>query len=101
MEYEAFMDTSKSLDPSEAYYFQSIICVMRWIVEIGRNDIATEVSLLSSPLSYPREVHLKTALHVMAYLKQKHKSRLVFGPTSKFPDEPPDRETLIGNAHSR
>ena len=34
MGYGAVMDTSKSLDPAEVYYFQSIIGVMRWMVEI-------------------------------------------------------------------
>ena len=53
MGYEAVMDMSKALDPDEASYFQSIIGVMQWMVEIGRIDIATEVSLLSSHLAYP------------------------------------------------
>ena len=46
MGHEAFMDTYKALNPAEEYYFQSIIGVMRWMIEIGRIDIATEVSLL-------------------------------------------------------
>ena len=46
MGYEAVMDTSKSLDPSEASYFRSIIGIMRWMVEIGRINIATELYLL-------------------------------------------------------
>ena len=79
--YEAVMDTSKYLDPAEASYFQSIIGVMGWMVEIGRIDTAAEVSLLSSHLAYPREGHIEAALHVMDYLKQKHNSRLVFDPT--------------------
>ena len=54
---------------------------MRWMVEQGRVDIATEVSLLSSFLAYPREGHLETALHIMGYLKNKHNTRLVFDPT--------------------
>jgi hypothetical protein len=51
------------------------------MVELGRVDIATEISLLSSHLAYPREGHLDAALHVMGYLKQKHNSRLIFDPT--------------------
>ena len=54
---------------------------MRWMVELGRIDIATEVSLLSSHLAYPREGHLETALHIMSYLRQKHNTRLIFDPT--------------------
>ena len=34
-------------------FYQSIIGVMRWMVELGQIDIATEVSLLSSYLAYP------------------------------------------------
>ena len=87
MGYEAVMDTSKSLDPAEAYSFQSIIGVMHWMVDIGRSDIATEVSLLSSHLDYTQEVHLEATLHVMAYLKHKHNSRLVFDPNYSKIDE--------------
>jgi hypothetical protein len=64
------------------------------MVELGRVDIATEISFLSPHLSYPREGHLDAALHVMGYLKQKHNSRLIFDPTypdinvSSFPTSP-------------
>ena len=54
------------------------------MVEIGRIDIATECSLLSSNLAYPREGHFKCALHMMGCLKWKHNSRLFFDPT--YPD---------------
>jgi hypothetical protein len=84
MSYEPELDESTPLDPDAASYFQTIIGVMRWMVEIGRVDIATEVSLLSSHLAYPREGHLEAALHVMAYLRAKHNSRLIFDPT--YPD---------------
>jgi hypothetical protein len=84
MSYEPELDESTRLDPDAASYFQSIIGVLRWMVELGRIDIATEVSLLSSHLAYPQEGHLEAALHVMAYLRAKHNSRLVFDPT--YPD---------------
>jgi len=84
MSYESELDESTPLDPNAASYFQTIIGVMRWMVEIGRIDIATEVSLLSSHLAYPREGHLEAALHIMAYLRAKHNSRLIFDPT--YPD---------------
>jgi hypothetical protein len=54
---------------------------MRWMVKQERVVIATEVSLLSSYLAYPREGHLETALHIMGYLKNKHNTRLIFDPT--------------------
>ncbi len=54
---------------------------MRWMAEFGCVDISTEVSLLSSHIAYPCEGHLETALHVTAYLEQKHNTGLVFNPT--------------------
>jgi hypothetical protein len=45
---------------------------MRWMVELGCIDIATEVSLLSSHLVYPCKGHLETALHMMSNLSHNH-----------------------------
>jgi hypothetical protein len=55
--------------------------VMRWMVELGRIDIATEVSLLSSHLAYPCEGNFETALHIMPYLSLKLNTQLIFDPT--------------------
>ena len=82
--YQPETDMKDPLDPDRASYYQTMIGVMRWMVEIGRIDIATECSLLSSHLSYPREGHFECALHMMGYLKWKHNSRLFFDPT--YPD---------------
>jgi hypothetical protein len=54
------------------------------MVELGRIDIVTEVSMLSSYLACPRKGHLENALHVMGYLQLKHNSRIIFDPT--YPD---------------
>jgi hypothetical protein len=37
-------------------------------VELGRVDIATKVSILSSYLACPCKGHLEKALHVMRYI---------------------------------
>lgn len=79
--YEPGMDTTALLTPDAATYYQSVIGVMRWMVEIGRVDIATEVSLLSSYLAAPREGHMDAALHIMSYLGNHHNTRLIFDPT--------------------
>ena len=84
MGYEPDQDVSEVLAPQEASYFQSLIGIMRWMIELGRVDIATEVSLLSSYLAMPREGHIEAALHIMSYLKKKHNARVVFDPT--YPD---------------
>ena len=77
-------DVSEPLDDEGSSFFQHIIGVMRWMVELGRVDIAVEVSLLSSYLANPREGHLEAAIHIMGYLRLKHNTRLVFDPT--YPD---------------
>ena len=81
MKYEAEIDISPECDEDEANYFQSIIGVLRWMVEIGRVDISTEVSVLSSYLAYPRVGHLEAAIHIMGYLSAKYNSRIFFNPT--------------------
>ncbi len=72
---------TKPLDPECLSFYQHLIGVTRWMVELGRINIATEISLLSSHLAYPREGHLEAALHVMGYFKQKYNSHLIFDPT--------------------
>jgi hypothetical protein len=74
MGYEPELDKTPALDPDRALYFQSIIGVMRWMCKIGCINIATEISLLSSHLAYPREGHLDAALHVMGYLQLQYNS---------------------------
>ena len=50
-------------------------------MELGIVDICLEVSLMSSHLALPREGHLEKIFHIFAYLKWKHRSRMVFDPT--------------------
>ena len=47
---------------------------------MGRVDIITEVSMLSSHLAMPRQGHLEALLHMMAYMKLHHNARMVFDP---------------------
>ena len=50
-------------------------------MELGRVDIFLEVSLMSYHLALPREGHLEKLFHIFAYLKWKHRARVVFDPT--------------------
>ena len=68
-DYRPELDSSPELDPPNTAYFQSLIGVLRWIVELGRVDICCEVSMLSSYLAMPRVGHLDTVLQIFAYLK--------------------------------
>jgi hypothetical protein len=84
VDYDPSTHLSDPIYPDCSSFYQHLIGVMRWIVELGCIDIATEVSVLSSYLACPREGHLENALHVMGYLQLKHNSQLIFNPT--YPD---------------
>ena len=85
--YAAELDDTRQLTPSEANYYQSQVGILRWIVELGRVDIITEVSVLASYLAVPRRGHMDAVYHVYAYLRRKHNARLVLDPT--YPTEDP------------
>ena len=78
--YRPELDTLEQLDAEMMNYYQSAIGVLQWVVELGRIDITTEVSMLASQMALPQIGHLNVALHVFAYLKCKHNSRIVFDP---------------------
>ena len=78
--YDPDTDVSELLTPDQASYYNSIIGVMRWMIELGRIDICTEISMLASYLAMPRKGHMDAAIHVMSYLKGRHNSRLVLDP---------------------
>jgi hypothetical protein len=84
MTYRADIDESTVLGPAMANYFQSQIGILRWYVELGRIDIITEVSIISTFLCMPREGHLDAMYHLFEYLSLHHNSRVVFDPT--YPD---------------
>jgi len=46
-----------------------LIGICRWAIELGRIDIAHEVSLLSQYQANPRIGHLEALYHVFAYMK--------------------------------
>lgn len=79
--YRPEVDVTTELSPSEATHFQSLIGILRWIVELGRVDICVEVSLLSSHLAMPRMGHLEHVYRVFGYLKSHHNAEMVFDPS--------------------
>ena len=85
--YRPELDVSPELRPSEAVYYQSLIGILRWIVELGRVDICLEVSMMSSQLAMPREGHLQQVFHIFAHLKKYHNTELVYDPSDPVIDE--------------
>ena len=49
-DYRAEIDVFPELNATDDAYYQSLIGVVRWMVELGQVDICTEVSMLSSML---------------------------------------------------
>jgi len=76
--YRPELDQSRELDPKDEAYYQSLIGILRWSVELGRIDVPVDVSMMSSHVALPRgEGRLQQVLHIFAYLKHHHNSSLV------------------------
>lgn len=67
--YRPELDVSPLLNDEEANYYQQLIGVLQWAVELGRIDIAFCVSIMSKYLVQPRVDHLNELYHLFAYLK--------------------------------
>ena len=61
-------------------YYQELIGVLRWAIELGRVDILLEVALLSSHLTLPRVGHLQQVYHIFGYFKNSPRRILFFDP---------------------
>ena len=80
-EYERYMNDTPALEHELSSWYQSLIGVLRWMVEIGRVDIITKVSMMASQITMPREGHLEAFLHFSEFLRQKFNSGMSFDPT--------------------
>jgi hypothetical protein len=67
-DYNSEMDSTPELGPEQASYYQSLIGVLHWMVEIGCVDMICEVSKLASHMALPREGHLEVVFHIFGYL---------------------------------
>ena len=81
------IDVSPVLSPGLAYYYQSLIGILRWIVELGRADIMMETSAMASMMAMPRRGHLDVLFQMFTFLKAKHNGVMVFDPTDPDIDE--------------
>ena len=72
------LDTSEELSADDITFYQELIGILRWAVEIGHVDILTELSFLSSYQASPRRGHLEQVIHIFAFLKKNPKLTLYF-----------------------
>ena len=79
--YRPELDASPFCNSQLVNVYQTMVGVLRWIVELGRIDILHEVSLLSQYLVQPREGHLVQACNIFRYLKNRYnKGYVVMDP---------------------
>ena len=64
-DYRPEIDLSTELNPKQAAYYQSLIGVLRWIVELGRVDIAAESFMMASFMAAPRHGHLEQLFNIL------------------------------------
>ena len=76
--YRPEMDVKPELKSDGLQYYQELIGILRWYVEIGRLDILLEVSLMSAHLALARKVHLEQVIHIFGYIKSHSKFRIMF-----------------------
>jgi hypothetical protein len=86
-DYKSELDTSPELASEGHSYYQELIGILRWAVELGRMDILLEVSLMSTYLAAPREGHLEQVFHIFGYLKKVPRKRIAFDPDYPEIDE--------------
>ena len=69
-----FVVGSPESDEKEAAFYQSLIGILQWMVEMGRLDICMEVSEMSYFVSMQIEGHLRKLLYMFVYLNINHNS---------------------------
>ena len=75
--YKPELDVSRLLDAKRTNYYQNLIGILRWAVELGRIDIHYHVAIMSRFLSAPREGHLEQVFCIFAYVKRHLTYKLV------------------------
>ena len=86
--YRPELDFTTYCTEKEHHFFQQLIGILRWMIELGRIDILTEVSLMSRYLAQPRIGHLQQVLHIFAFLNSNECPELCFDPTKLNITEP-------------
>ena len=74
------LDDSRELDSDEITFFQEMIGMLRWAIELGQVDILHEVSILLQYQAMPRQGHLEQIFHIFRFLENKKKLTLHMDP---------------------
>ena len=71
-------DTSNELKSDGTQYYQELIGILRWAVELGRVDILLETALMSTYMAMPCVGHLNQLYRIFGYLKMHPKRKLAY-----------------------
>jgi len=85
--YRPELDVSAPLDNDFTTWFQKLIGILGWAVELGCIDMHLSVALLAQYLVQPRVGHLDQTFHKFAYLKSYLRSRIVLDASKPTVDE--------------
>ena len=77
-DYRPGLETSAELKADGVQYYQELIGVLRWAVELGRVDILLETLLMLTHLALPRSGHLDQVYRMFGYLKLYPRGKLAF-----------------------
>ena len=72
--YQPDLDISLELKSEDGAYYQLLVGILIWMLELGRINICLEVSMIFIHLVLPQEGHLKQLYHVFAKLNTKNMS---------------------------
>ena len=78
MGHDPELGTSPELEPDTVSYYLTFISILRWMIELQRINMITNMSLLSFYVALPRERHLDAAVHFVVHVGQRYNSRLVY-----------------------
>ena len=76
-DYRPECDISPFLTDDQTNYFQQLIGILRWAVELGRIDICYAISIMSSYSCAPRVGHLEALIHMFGFLKTHLRDRIL------------------------
>jgi Reverse transcriptase (RNA-dependent DNA polymerase) len=88
--YRPELDCTDYCDAKLGQYYQEMIGVLRWLVELGRVNVCTEVSIMASYAAAPRRGHFDAVLHIFSFLDLHRRSRMVFDSSYVPVDDGPD-----------
>ena len=75
------LDVTDELIGDGVQYYQELIGILGWAVELGRVDILLETALMSTYMALPRVGHLNQLYRVFGFFKLYPKRKLAFDPS--------------------